>query len=154
MHFLTVDSVARTTRMDDAPAAAAAAEPAVAMTAADKRFAAALRQRKYQTKKNDAAKIAEKLAEGYTGPVSPWDKEKGAKKRGASLSEPPSQAATAMLLAHEAKRPRQECTGVVTGAATARTSMRRTSLPRAADSGATASGTGASKGKSRAPREW
>jgi hypothetical protein len=51
-------------RMSDAPAAAA--EPRVAMTAAEKattekRFQVVLRQRKYQTKKNDVAKKAEKL---------------------------------------------------------------------------------------------
>eukprot|EP01046_Picozoa_sp_COSAG06_P076903 COSAG06_NODE_24771_length_653_cov_0.830325_1_plen_83_part_10 len=83
--------------MSDAPAAAA--EPRVAMTAAEKaaekRFQAVLRQRAYQVKKNDAAKKAEKLAQGHTGPVSPWDKEKDGKKTGARLSQPPTQAAAA-----------------------------------------------------------
>ena len=63
----------RARRMDDATAAAAV-EPA--RTEAERKYAAVVRQRAYQARKNVKAKIAEQRAAGHTGPVSPWEEEK------------------------------------------------------------------------------
>ena len=63
----------RARRMDDATAAAAV-EPA--RTEAEKKYAAVVRQRAYQARKNAKAKIAEQRAAGHTGPASPCEKEK------------------------------------------------------------------------------